>query len=207
MLLHRRDTARLQIAMLVDRQNLIPDETTCPSEVDELCPRGTIGLQAVFVALAYLHHDILFNWIDGKYKRFSHSDIVFSRYMSTWLMLPSIVGKFCRKPRMRRYMPSLPVSTKTLRRDWSKPMARMTTSIFSWNIRRKWRSRNWSIVLRAYPPAVSGSYILSLLGGTTRVCCGHRVTLLPHVEAHRYLSFGSTLKTKEKTCERCALSA
>ena len=108
---------------------------------------------------------------------------------------------------MRRYVPSLPVSAKTLRRDWSKPMARMTTSIFSWNIRRKWRSLNWSIVSRAYPPAVSGSYILRLLGGTTRVCCGHRVTLLPHVEAHRYLSFGSTLKTKEKTCERCALSA
>src|SRR5438093_1070451 len=86
-------------------------------------------------------------------------------------------------------------------------MARMTTSICSWNICRKWRSRNWSIVSRAYPPAVSGSYILRLLGGTTRVCCGHRVTLLPHVEAHRYLSFGSTLKTKEKTCERCALSA
>ena len=108
---------------------------------------------------------------------------------------------------MRHFVLSLSASARTLRRDLSKPMERMTTSICSWNIRRKWRSPNWSIVSRAYPLAVSGSYILRSLSGTTRVSYGHQATLLPHAVGHHYLSFASTLKIKEKTCERCALSA
>ena len=124
------------VAMLVDRQNLIPDETTCPSEADKLCPSGTIGLQSVFVALAYLHRHII-QLVYGKYKRFSHRQTLCFRVTRPLGFCYQVSSEFCRKPRMRRYMPSLPISAKTLRRDWSKPMARMTTSIFSWNIRRK----------------------------------------------------------------------
>jgi hypothetical protein len=38
-----------KVAMLVDRQHLIPDTTTCPSKADELCASRTIGLQSVFI--------------------------------------------------------------------------------------------------------------------------------------------------------------
>jgi len=40
-----------------------------------------------------------------------------------------------------------------------------------------------------------------------RACCGPQAIVLPHVVERRCLSFGSTWKTKDKTCERSALSA
>src|SRR6266581_7522546 len=69
-----------------------------------------------------------------------------------------------------------------------------------------WRFPIWSIASKAFPRVVSDNSILTLLGGTTRVFSGLRVTLLPHVEAHRCPSFVSTLKSNGKTCECFALN-
>ena len=60
-----------KVAVLVDRQHLVPDKTTRTSKADKLACRGMLGLHPVFVALAYLHSRII-QLVYGKYKRFSH---------------------------------------------------------------------------------------------------------------------------------------
>ena len=107
---------------------------------------------------------------------------------------------------MRRYATSLQRSAKTLRQFWWIATGKMTMCIFWLNTRRKWRCPIWSIASRAFPRVVSGNSILPLLDGTTRAFSGLRVTLLPHVEAHRCPSFVSTLKNNGKTCECFALN-
>src|SRR5262252_10034524 len=108
---------------------------------------------------------------------------------------------------MRHYGNFSHASARILRHAWLSPMAKMTTSIYSWNIPRRWRFRNWSIVSKVCPHVVSGCCIPRLPGGTTRVCSGPQAILLPHVVEPRYQSFGNTSKTNDKTCERYALSA
>src|SRR5438132_10838474 len=108
---------------------------------------------------------------------------------------------------MRRYGHSLPASVRTSRLAWLSPTAKMTTSICSWNIPRRWRFLNWSIASKVCPHVGSEYCILRSPSGITRACCGPQAILLPHVVERRCLSFGSTWKTKDKTCERSALSA
>ena len=68
------------VAVFVDGQNLVPDKTTRPSKTDELHASRTVGLQLVFIALAYLHRPY-----------FTPSRLAFSRIASSstaaWLML------------------------------------------------------------------------------------------------------------------------
>src|SRR6266702_3322947 len=60
-----------EIPAFVDRQNLVPDKTTGTGKANELRAINTIGLQSVFVALAYLHRHII-QLVYGKYKRISY---------------------------------------------------------------------------------------------------------------------------------------
>src|SRR6266496_974244 len=107
---------------------------------------------------------------------------------------------------MRLCATSLQRSAKTLRQSWLRVTGKMTTCICWLNTRRKWRFPIWLTASRAFPRVVSGNSIPTLLCGTTRAFCGLRVTLLPHVEAHRCPAFVSTLKSNGKTCECFALN-
>ena len=107
---------------------------------------------------------------------------------------------------MRPCATSLQRSAKTLRQSWLIATGKMTMCIFWLNTRLNWRFPIWSIASKAFPRVVSDNSILTLLGGTTRVFSGLRVTLLPHVEAHRCPAFVSTLKSNGKTCECFALN-
>src|SRR6266436_5054933 len=107
---------------------------------------------------------------------------------------------------MRLCATSLQRSAKTLRQSWLRVTGKMTTCICWLNTRRKWRFPIWLTASRAFPRVVSGNSIQTLLCGTTRAFSGLRVTLLPHVEAHRCPAFVSTLKSNGKTCECFALN-
>ena len=69
-----RDTRK--IPTFVDRENLIPDKTTCTSKTDELLGSRMIGLQAVFIALAYLHDPIM-QLVYEEFKRFSSKQALY----------------------------------------------------------------------------------------------------------------------------------
>ncbi len=60
-----------EIPAFVHRQHLVPDKTTGTGKAHELRASNTIGLQSVFVALAYLHRPII-QLVYGKYKRISY---------------------------------------------------------------------------------------------------------------------------------------
>src|SRR6266568_6771463 len=108
---------------------------------------------------------------------------------------------------MRRYETSLPASVRTLRLAWLSPTAKMTTSICSWNIPRRWRFLNWSIASKACPHVGLECCIPRSPSGITKVSYGPQAILLPRVVEPLCPSCGSTWKTKDKTCERFALSA
>src|SRR5712692_7067879 len=60
-----------EISRLVGCEHLVPHEATCARELGKLLRDCCIGLQTVFVALAYLHRTII-QLVYEEHKRFSH---------------------------------------------------------------------------------------------------------------------------------------